>query len=143
MPEHTYSPVIPFLRYADPTAAVEFLVSAFGFERFDIVTAPDGAVVHAELSYGPATVQLGGASPQGRLAMDSPRQLPLTSQGVYVCVSDSDAEVDAHFTQAVAAGAEVLWEPHDTSYGARDYAVKDLEGHIWSFGTYLPGRTTG
>jgi len=26
----------------------------------------------------------------------------------------------------------------DTDYGSRDFAVRDPEGNIWSFGTYAP-----
>jgi len=27
-------------------------------------------------------------------------------------------------------------EPHDTDYGARECALRDPEGNLWSFGTY-------
>ena len=137
MSDKAFSPIIPFLRYQDVTAAVDWLVEAFGFERYDI-TEVDGVVVHAELSWGAATIQLGGPSPNGPLPMTSPRDLPATSQGVYVCIGDDPTAVDAHHQRAVAAGAKTLYEPHDTSYGARDYGVSDIEGHIWSFGTYIP-----
>jgi uncharacterized glyoxalase superfamily protein PhnB len=26
----------------------------------------------------------------------------------------------------------------DTDYGSRDFAARDPEGHLWSFGTYAP-----
>jgi uncharacterized glyoxalase superfamily protein PhnB len=39
----------------------------------------------------------------------------------------------------VAAGAEVVQPLHDTDYGSRDFAVRDPEGNLWSFGTY-PGE---
>jgi uncharacterized glyoxalase superfamily protein PhnB len=29
-------------------------------------------------------------------------------------------------------------EPHDTNYVSREYAARDPEGHVWSFGTYRP-----
>ena len=47
-------------------------------------------------------------------------------------------DVDAHHARAVAAGAEVVRAPAATDYGARDYSVRDLEGRLWSFGTYDP-----
>jgi uncharacterized glyoxalase superfamily protein PhnB len=28
----------------------------------------------------------------------------------------------------------------DTDYGSREYSVRDPEGHLWSFGTYNPGK---
>lgn len=136
MSQESYSPVIPFLRYQDPTAAVQWLVDAFGFERYD-VTEVDGAVVHAELSWGQATVQLGPGGPDDKLGMASPKDLPAINAGVYLCVG-TPAEVDAHYARAVAANATVLYEPHDTFYGSRDYGVRDPEGHVWCFGSYRP-----
>jgi uncharacterized glyoxalase superfamily protein PhnB len=29
-------------------------------------------------------------------------------------------------------------EIEDTDYGSREYTARDLEGHVWSFGTYRP-----
>lgn len=29
-------------------------------------------------------------------------------------------------------------EPADQDYGSRDFAVRDLEGNQWTFGTYDP-----
>ena len=37
-----------------------------------------------------------------------------------------------------AAGATIIAEPADKPYGGRGYAVRDPEGHIWSFGSYDP-----
>ncbi len=52
--------------------------------------------------------------------------------GAYVVTDDPDGL----FARAVAAGAKVLRELHDTDYGSRDFAVLDPEGNHWSFGTY-------
>ena len=54
--------------------------------------------------------------------------------GVYVVVDD----VDAHHRRAVEHGAEILMPPTDQDYGSRDYMARDLEGNLWSFGTYAP-----
>ena len=56
------------------------------------------------------------------------------SQGVYVAVEDADA----HYERAKAAGAEIMREIENTDYGSREYTARDLEGHVWSFGTYRP-----
>jgi len=37
--------------------------------------------------------------------------------------------------QGTVAHAE-LAPPHDTDYGSREFAVRDLEGNLWSLGTY-------
>ncbi|MCP9993150.1 VOC family protein [Streptomyces albogriseolus] len=54
--------------------------------------------------------------------------------GVYVVVDD----VDAHHRRAVEQGVEVLMPPTDQDYGSRDYMVRDVEGNVWTFGTYAP-----
>jgi uncharacterized glyoxalase superfamily protein PhnB len=53
---------------------------------------------------------------------------------MYVAVDDPDA----HRDRAREAGAEVVVELHDTDYGSRDYAARDLESNLWYFGTYRP-----
>ncbi|HEU4421192.1 MAG TPA: VOC family protein [Pilimelia sp.] len=129
------SPIIPFLRYNDPNAAVDWLVKAFDFEPVTVATGDDGTVVHAALRFGTGVVTLGPAG-QGPLDVRSPRDLPAVNQGVYVHL---DGDVDAHHARSTSAGAEVVIELQDMEYGSREYAVRDPEGHIWSFGTYLPG----
>jgi uncharacterized glyoxalase superfamily protein PhnB len=55
-------------------------------------------------------------------------------QGIYVCVDD----IDAHYAAAKSAGAEIVRELANTDYGSREYSARDLDGHLWSFGTYQP-----
>jgi uncharacterized glyoxalase superfamily protein PhnB len=130
------SPVIPFLRYRDAAAAVPWLQNAFGFEPVVVESDDDGNVVHASLRFGTGAIILGPAD-EGLLNMRSPRDLPATSQGIYVHL-ESDGDVDKRFEQAREAGAEVVIELMDMPYGSREFTVRDLEGHVWSFGTYLP-----
>jgi uncharacterized glyoxalase superfamily protein PhnB len=52
----------------------------------------------------------------------------------YVVVAD----IDAHHARARAAGAEIVRALADTPYGSREYAARDPEGQVWSFGTYDP-----
>jgi uncharacterized glyoxalase superfamily protein PhnB len=56
------------------------------------------------------------------------------TQSAYVVVPDADA----HYARAKAAGAEILIDIKDEGYGGRGYGCRDLEGHIWYFGTYNP-----
>jgi uncharacterized glyoxalase superfamily protein PhnB len=39
---------------------------------------------------------------------------------------------------AKAAGAKIAIEIKNEDYGGRDFSCYDLEGHLWSFGTYDP-----
>jgi uncharacterized glyoxalase superfamily protein PhnB len=42
--------------------------------------------------------------------------------------------VDAHYAQAIGAGAEIPIDIQDDERGGRSYSCRDLEGHIWNFG---------
>ena len=53
---------------------------------------------------------------------------------IYVWVED----LEAHYARARAAGAEIVRPLADTSYGTREYGARDLDGHLWYFGTYRP-----
>ena len=52
---------------------------------------------------------------------------------VYMIVED----VDNHYEKARAAGAEIVLDIVD-EHGGRGYTCKDLEGHLWSFGSADP-----
>jgi uncharacterized glyoxalase superfamily protein PhnB len=122
--------VTPHLLYEDAAAALEFLQRAFGFQEIRRMTAADGRVNHAEIQLGDGRVDLGQPDEP-----TSPRRLGGTAVLIYVVVED----VDAHFAQAQAAGAEIIDEPADQDYGDRRYAARDLEGHVWYFAQPLPG----
>lgn len=129
--------IFPVLRYRDASAAVDFLATAFGFERRMVTPGPDGTIVHAELGLGPGTIMLGpagGAETSGEL----PSETRAVAQGPYVYVAD----VEAHHARAKAAGAEIAQALYDTDYNSREYAARDPEGLVWSFGTYLPGAAS-
>jgi uncharacterized glyoxalase superfamily protein PhnB len=122
--------VWPALLYRDATAAIDFLVAAFGFEATLVVPGEGGrAVAHAELRWPPGGgVMLGSTSDdEGALAGRS------AGAGSVYAVTD---EPDTLFERAVAAGAEVMQGLRDEDYGSRGFTVRDPEGNVWSFGTY-------
>jgi uncharacterized glyoxalase superfamily protein PhnB len=45
---------------------------------------------------------------------------------------------DAHYARAKAEGAEIVIDIKDEDYGGRGYTCRDLEGHVWTFGSYDP-----
>jgi uncharacterized glyoxalase superfamily protein PhnB len=123
--------IYPVLKYDDAHAAIDFLERAFGFERLQVHEGDGGKVAHAELRFGDGFV---GLSSTG--AGD-----PVFDQGagqavVYLAVD----EVDSIHDRAKGAGAEIVMEPQDQDYGSRDFAARDVEGNIWSFGTYRLGQ---
>ena len=129
--------IYPALTYRDPHAALAWLERAFGFKKLLEVSTSDGGIAHAEMSFGGGIILLGTA--QEERGWRSPRDLPAVSQTVYVYVADPDA----HYAHAKAAGAEIVYEPKTTDYGAREYCTRDSEGHVWSFGTYRPDDGNG
>ena len=129
------STLIPVLRYEDAPAAIDWLCKAFGFERRLVVPEDGGDVAHAQLRLGNAMVMISTHRDDefGRL-MRLPSQAKGCTQTLYAIVDD----VDAHCARARAAGAEILIAPVDQEYGGRDYTCRDVEGHVWSFGSYNP-----
>jgi uncharacterized glyoxalase superfamily protein PhnB len=47
-------------------------------------------------------------------------------------------DADAVYVRAKATGAKIVIEIKDEDYGGRGFSCYDLEGHLWSFGTYDP-----
>jgi uncharacterized glyoxalase superfamily protein PhnB len=139
-PPTTAPTIYPCLGYRDAPAAIRWLCDAFGFEeRVVYPGGEDREVAHAELSLGTGIVMLGSASddmPRIDTAAAVGRDLDFSRLpfSLYVAVDD----VDAHHERAKAAGADILRDPKDTDYGSREYAARDLEGHVWSFGSYRP-----
>ena len=58
----------------------------------------------------------------------------VNTQGIYVVVDDADARC----ARARAADAEIVRELVTQDHGGRHYAARDLERHVWTFGTYDP-----
>ena len=135
MPDETHTEkstqtFYPTFRYRDARAAIDWLVEALGFEVGMVVDGEgDRDVAHAQLTLGSGTIMLGSE------ASSADRWGSHAGQGwVYVAVEDPDAL----FERARAAGAEVVMEPTDTDHGSRDFAIRDPEGNLWSFGSYRP-----
>lgn len=125
--------IFPSLRYRDASAAIEWLKDAFGFEEKAVYRGADGVVHHAELRLGAGLIMLGQVRDDDWTGGSAPD--PLASPaGIYIVIKD----VDAHCSRAREQGAEIVREPVDQDYGGRDYSVRDLEGNLWSFGTYDP-----
>jgi uncharacterized glyoxalase superfamily protein PhnB len=125
--------LFPALRYQDAPSAIDWLVTAFGFAKQMVVPGPDGTIAHAQLKFGQDVLML-GSSRDDALKLKSPRELGGITQSIYAYVPN----VDAHYERAKAAGAEIVVELRDTEYGSREFSARDPEGHLWSFGTYLP-----
>jgi uncharacterized glyoxalase superfamily protein PhnB len=124
--------IFPILRYADARRAIQWLCEAFGFVELFSVPESGPLVRHAQLKLGTNIIMLGSVRADD--GMTSPAVLGSNTQALCVYVED----LDAHFERARAAGAEILSAIEDTDFGTCGYHVRDLEGHLWAFGTYLP-----
>lgn len=137
-PEPGVGDVYPSLIYDDAPAAVEWLCRVFGFTRRLVVPGPDGRIEHSELTLGGAVVM--ASSPNPKMGLVSPAHLAGgSSHALSIRVDDPDA----HYLRAKTAGAEIVRDLQDEEYGSRGYMTKDLEGHVWYFGTYRPGAYWG
>jgi uncharacterized glyoxalase superfamily protein PhnB len=119
--------VFAVLRYGDAPAAIQWLKQAFGFDSRQEVAGPNGTIAHAELKLGPGVIGISSKTPE-----DPKNPWSAVDQGIYVCVADPDA----HHDRAKAASASIVLPLKDQTYGSRDYSARDLEGHLWCFGTY-------
>jgi uncharacterized glyoxalase superfamily protein PhnB len=120
--------IVPQVPYQDIGAALAFLERAFGFHEIQSsrLVGADGVIHHANVEFGEGVIGIGTQGAHGAI---SPRSGGAASQYISVAVAD----VDAHYQQAVAAGARIADEPHDESGGVRAYEALDLEGHRWRF----------
>ena len=136
--------LVPFLGYEDAAAAIEWLSGAFGATENAEArsTAASGTVLHAELDLEGSTIFLStsegyAGSRKHRESCEIERRMhdnPWVIDGLFVEVVD----LDAHFAQAVEAGATILREPEEPGIGYLIYTAEDLEGHRWMFGQRLP-----
>jgi uncharacterized glyoxalase superfamily protein PhnB len=125
--------IFPALRYRDAATALDWLKNAFGFEEKAVHRGDDGTIHHAELRLGTGLVMFGQHRHDGWLGGKPPDPLASTVS-IYVVVPDPDA----HHARARRAGATIVRDLTDEDYGSREYSARDLEGNLWSFGTYDP-----
>ena len=132
----TRATVIPCLSYDDAHRAIDWLCEHFGFSQH-AVYEENGQVIHAELSFGNGMIMLGSTdkdSAYGKL-MTTPGQIGgRQTQSISVCTKDPD-EI---YRRAKKAGVEIVLDIEDKPYGGRGFTCRDVEGHVWSFGSYDP-----
>jgi len=130
--------------YQDAGRMIHWLCQAFGFELRLKVEGDEGRIEHSEISYGEAVIMVASERSGTRWGVNmlSPKTANANTQGLMLYVDD----VDAHCTQARAAGARIVDEPALHDYGEdywsdRSYGALDPEGHFWWFSQRLRSRT--
>jgi uncharacterized glyoxalase superfamily protein PhnB len=134
----TGATVIPCLRYRDASAAIDWLCSAFGFEKQAVHANLDGTIAHAQLRFGNGMIMLGSVdatgSEWGKLIKQPDEIGGAETQSAYLVAADPDAV----YERARAAGAQIVLDIKDEDYGGRGFTCRDPEGHLWNIGSYDP-----
>ena len=131
IPDRFHS-VTPYLIVPNSVAAIEFYTKAFGAVLVCRMPGPDGeSTMHAEISIGDSMLMLTDENPQWN--MKSPLTLGGCTTSLHLYVEDADAV----FSQAVAAGCQVLAPLADLFWGDRFGKLADPFGHQWSIATHI------
>ena len=130
----SFPTVTPGLLYHDAKNAIEWLCRVFGLQQRTVIPGDDGTIAHAHLTLGNGGIMLSSAECYAFPQMcRSPRETGgVGTVEIIVHVKD----VDAHYQRAQSEGAEILIPIEDKPYGGRGYTCKDIEGHVWAFGSY-------
>lgn len=117
-----YHTITPYLMVQGAGQLIDFLKLAFDAQETERITAPDGAIAHAEVRIGDSIVMMSDAGGE---------RVPMPS-GLYLYVNDTDAV----YKSALRAGATSIMAPADQFYGDRSAGVKDPVGNQWWIATH-------
>jgi PhnB protein len=115
--------VQPFLHLHAADKIIPFLEQAFGAEATGVAKSDQGAILHATIRIGNATLEIAEAH-------DEFQPMPCH---LHVYVPDTDRA----YARALQAGATSIETPQDKPYGDRSAGVKDEWGNSWFIATYL------
>lgn len=125
-----YGSVTAMLTVSDVKAAAAFYQKAFGFTKRGIMNAPNGKVVHAELTLRGTTVMLSPEMPQ--MGARSAKAVGASPTSLYVLTENVDKVV----ARAVKLGATPKGAVMDMFWGDRCGTVVDPEGYMWMIATH-------
>jgi len=101
--------------------------------REHFVHRNEGIVEHAQMAFGSSILMLGQSRGDDYDAMVGTMGTRRTD-ALYIAVDDPDVL----FAKVRATGVKIEMEPYDADYGNREFACRDPENNLWSFGTYWP-----
>ncbi|MCE5280435.1 MAG: VOC family protein [Planctomycetaceae bacterium] len=119
-----------YLAVRDGVRALEFYKVAFGATEIYRLMMPDGRLGHAEICIGDSVIMLSDEFPE--YGGKSPQTLGGSPVSLHLYVED----VDALFSQALAAGAKEHKAVMDQFYGDRSGQLEDPFGHLWWIATH-------
>ncbi len=128
--------LLPLIRYREPERAIDWLKETFGFEARCVATQPDGSFAYAHLAIGDDLIMVTSTRATSSEILSNPPKhaAERASQDCYFVIDN----VLAHFTRAKGGGAEIVLDMKAYEAGGYRYACRDLEGHLWTFGSYDP-----
>lgn len=121
--------ILPHIYYENVATARDWLIEVLGFTEHFHFKLPNGKLHGAMMHHGDDWIMLKDSS---RLQM-SPAKLGGSTQSLMMFTEN----VRAHYEKTVSTGATIVEELFETEYGLRQYAVKDLEGHHWTFSQHF------
>ena len=125
--DHT---ITAHLSVREASKAIEFYQKAFGAQLLFVHKMPDGKVMHATLKIGDSKLMLADEWPGSTPA-------PQTLGGSPVILNIYGENVDALWSNAVAAGAKVTMPLANQFWGDRYGQVVDPFGHTWALGAHV------
>lgn len=125
--------VSPYIIVKDVDKAVNFYVTAFGFEKITIKPGEDNTTWHAETRYKDQLLMFGKAGAYGGKTQSPSSSGVESPMNLYLYTED----VDQFYQKALAAGAKSLGAPEDTFWQDRMCRLQDPDGYIWCFATHL------
>ncbi len=132
--------IIPAMRYKDAKAAIDWLCKTFGFKRHLIVEGENDSIEHAQLVLGDCMIMLSSMNNNeyGKY-FKTPESIDgINTQAPYIVID----QINEHYEKAVAEKAEIIITLREEDYGGKSYSCRDMEGHIWNFGSYNPWEET-
>jgi histidinol-phosphate/aromatic aminotransferase/cobyric acid decarboxylase-like protein/uncharacterized glyoxalase superfamily protein PhnB len=125
-----YHTATPYLIVQGGAKALDFYKKAFGAKELMRSPGPGDRIMHAEIQIGDSIIMLGDENPQ--MGLRGPKSIGGSPVGIMLYVPD----VDARFSQVVAAGAKVKQPVKDQFYGDRSGTIEDPFGHVWTISTH-------
>jgi uncharacterized glyoxalase superfamily protein PhnB len=120
----------PSMVMKDARKAIDFYERAFGAEEIDVMSGPDGRVMHAEIRIGDSILMMGEENPAWP-QFKSAETLGASPISLHLYVPD----VDAAFRRALDAGATAEMPIQDMFWGDRYGKVRDPFGYLWGLAT--------
>lgn len=122
---------VTFLPHTDPEASLAFYRDVLGFEvRNDVgyeamrwITVGPANQPDTSIVLTPPAVDPGLTEEERRVVLE------LVAKGSYASVVFATDELETLFEKVEASGVDVLQEPMDQDWGARDFAFRDPAGN--------------